>query len=213
MQFRYGRSRGSGRGVVARLLSKPGESSDRGPAINGVESMRLERDVQILLEGMAGGFLPGSEATAEADGPAPPVLVRCRGSLEFGVVSRLITLTDHVDVSRTLPDGGIEQLVADRLSILLADEAAAADADGPDTGSLRPVELEARGSPVVTRSTEGGLEARAERLGYEIATKRILLDGEQPVMLLSPDAELEARSVDYVPGPPGSPGALMAVVP
>ena len=213
VQFRYGRSRGSGRGFVARLLSKPGESSDRGPAINGVESMRLERDVQILLEGMAGGFLPGSEATAEADGPAPPVLVRCRGSLEFGVVSRLITLTDHVDVSRTLPDGGIEQLVADRLSILLADEAAAADADGPDTGSLRPVELEARGSPVVARSTEGGLEARAERLGYEIATKRILLDGEQPVMLLSPDAELEARSVDYVPGPPGSPGALMAVGP
>ena len=213
VQFRYGRSRGSGRGFVARLLSKPGESSDRGPAINGVESMRLERDVQILLEGMAGGFLPGSEATAEADGPAPPVLVRCRGSLEFGVVSRLITLTDHVDVSRTLPDGGIEQLVADRLSILLADEAAAADADGPDTGSLRPVELEARGSPVVARSTEGWLEARAERLGYEIATKRILLDGEQPVMLLSPDAELEARSVDYVPGPPGSPGALMAVGP
>ena len=213
VQFRYGRSRGSGRGFVARLLSKPGESSDRGPAINGVESMRLERDVQILLEGMAGGFLPGSEATAEADGPAPPVLVRCRGSLEFGVVSRLITLTDNVDVSRTLPDGGIEQLVADRLSILLADEAAAADADGPDTGSLRPVELEARGSPVVARSTEGGLEAREERLGYEIATKRILLDGEQPVMLLSPDAELEARSVDYVPGPPGSPGALMAVGP
>ena len=213
VQFRYGRSRGSGRGFVARLLSKPGESSDRGPAINGVESMRLERDVQILLEGMAGGFLPGSEATAEADGPAPPVLVRCRGSLEFGVVSRLITLTDHVDVSRTLPDGGIEQLVADRLSILLADEAAAADADGPYTGSLRPVELEARGSPVVALSTEGGLEARAERLGYEIATKRILLDGEQPVMLLSPDAELEARSVDYVPGPPGSPGALMAVGP
>ena len=32
-------------------------------------------------------------------------------------------------------------------------------------------------------------------------------------MLLSPDAELEARSVDYVPGPPGSPGALMAVGP
>lgn len=213
VQFRYGRSRGSGRGFVARMLAKPGASSDRGPAIDGVESMRLERDVQILLEGMADGFLPGSEATTEADGPAPPVTVRCRGSLEFAVVSRLITLTDHVDVSRTLPDGGVEQLVADRLSILLADEDATPDADGLDTGSLTPVELEARGTPVVARSTEGGLEARAERLGYEIATKRILLDGEQPVMLLSPDAELEARSVDYVPGPPGSPGALMAVGP
>ena len=215
VQFRYGRSRGSGRGFIARLLAKPGATSDRGPALDGVESMRLERDVQIRLEGIAGGFLPGSDpGDANAD---TPVMVRSRGSLEFAVVSRLLTLTDSVDVSRTLPDGGVEQLACDRLSILMADGGAATGeaepAEGLDTGGLQPVELEARGSPVVARSTSGGLEARAERLGYEMASRRILLDGEQPVLLLSPDAELEARSVDYVPGPPGSPGALMAVGP
>jgi hypothetical protein len=213
VQFRFGRSRGSGRGFVARLPATQGGGDDGGSLINDLESMRLERDVQIRLEGMAGGFLPGSEAAPELEGPAPPVMVRCRGSLEFAVVSRLITLSDQVDVSRTLPDGGLEQLVADRLSILLADDGSVADSDHFDTGGLKPVELEARGSPVVARSTEGGLEARAERLGYEVASQRILLDGEQPVMLLSTDAELEARSVDYVPGPPGSPGALMAVGP
>ena len=213
VQFRYGRSRGSGRGFMARLLSKPGGGSDRGPAIDGVEAMRLERDVELRLEGLAGGFLPGSDPAAAADDQETPVMVRSRGSLEFAVVSRLITLTDSVDVSRTLPDGGVEQLACDRLSILLADDGGVPDADGLDTSGLQPVELEARGSPVVARSTTGGLEARAERLGYEMATRRILLDGEQPVMLLSPDAELEARSVDYVPGPPGSPGALMAVGP
>jgi hypothetical protein len=212
VQFRYGRSRGSGQGFVARLLSKPGEGSGRGPAIDGVETMRLERDVQIRLEGLAGGFLPGSDPGVAAD-EASPVTIHSRGSLEFAVVSRLITLSDSVDVSRTLPDGGVEQLACDRLSILLADGAATPELDGLDTGGLQPVELEARGSPVVARSTSGGLEVRAERLGYEMATRRILLDGEQPVMLLSPDAELEARSVDYVPGPPGSPGALMAVGP
>jgi hypothetical protein len=212
VQFRYGRSRGSGQGFVARLLSKPGGGIGRGAAIDGVESMRLERDVQIRLEGLSGGFLPGSDPT-ETPAEAAPVMIQCRGNLEFGVVSRLISLSDRVDVSRTLPDGGVEQLACDRLSILLADGAGGPAAEGLDTGGLQPVELEARGSPVVARSTNGGLEVRAERLGYEMATRRILLDGEQPVMLLSPDAELEARSVDYVPGPPGSPGALMAVGP
>lgn len=211
VQFRYGRSRGSGRGFIARLLAKPGEVNERGPALDGVESMRLERDVQIRLEGLAGGFLPGSDP-ADASSESP-VMVRSRGSLEFAMVSRLITLTDSVDVSRTLQDGSIEQLACDRLSILLAGEGSPEDAEGVNTGGLQPVELEARGTPVVARSTSGGLEARAERLGYEMASRRILLDGEQPVLLLSSDAELEARSVDYVPGPPGSPGALMAVGP
>jgi hypothetical protein len=216
VQFRYGRSRGSGQGFVANLLSKPGAGDDRGPAVAGVESMRLERDVKLQLEGLVGGFLPGSDAAATpaADaGGATPVLVRCRGSLEFAVVSRLVTLSDHVDVSRSLPDGGTEQLSCDRLSILLAQEGGKLESDALDTDGLTPVELEARGSPVVARSTAGGLEARGERLGYEIATRRILLDGEQPVLLMSPDADLEARSVDYVPGPPGSPGSLMAVGP
>lgn len=215
VQFRYGRSRGSGQGFVANLLSKAGNGGDRGPDVAGVESMRLERDVKLQLEGLTGGFLPGSDAAADrvVEDETAPVVVRCRGSLEFAVVSRLVTLTDRVDVSRSLPDGGTEQLSCDRLSILLAQKGGKPESDALDTSGLTPVELEARGSPVVARSSAGGLEARGERLGYEIASRRILLDGEQPVLLMSPDADLEARSVDYVPGPPGSPGALMAVGP
>ena len=57
------------------------------------------------------------------------------------------------------------------------------------------------------------IEARAARLGYEIATRRILLDGEEPVSLVAKGSEMEARKIDYMPGEPGDPGTLMAVGP
>ncbi|MEI7781542.1 MAG: hypothetical protein WCJ18_06405, partial [Planctomycetota bacterium] len=54
---------------------------------------------------------------------------------------------------------------------------------------------------------------RGTRLGYDIATRRILLDGDEPVSLVVQGTEMEARSIDYCPGPAGAPGALMAVGP
>jgi len=204
VQFRHGRSTGSGRSLVARLLSKPG-GSDRGPNIAGVDSIRLERDVKLKLEGLGAGMLPGSPAPSRAESESGvPVHVSCRGGLTFHMAANLITLEDHVDVTRTLPDGGGDQIACDLLSITLAKQ---------ETGGMSAREIEARGRPVIARSSGAGLEARANRLGYEIATRRILLDGEQPVSLVARDVQMEARSIDYVPGPPGDPGSLMAVGP
>ena len=68
VQFRYGRSSGSGRGLVARLQPRDGPptAGDNGPNIGGVETIRLDRDVRMRLEGFRGSVLPGRE-------PAPPV--------------------------------------------------------------------------------------------------------------------------------------------
>jgi hypothetical protein len=65
----------------------------------------------------------------------------------------------------------------------------------------------------VARSAQAGLEARAARLGYEIATRRIVLDGDDPVSLVVRTTEMEARKIDYCPAPAGGAGALMAVGP
>lgn len=237
VQFRYGRSSGSGRGLVAVLKPRPGQQGGagdplgQGPNVGGVDSIRLERDVRMRLEGLEGGLLPGAEAAVVADQPAaqagapgsaspgvppaaippPPVLVSCRGSLCFNVSANVITLEDHVDVLRAMPDGGTDQLTCDLLAILLG-----TDAEGqgdPAPGGLKPQEIQAKGTPVVVRSTAGELEARAARLGYELATRRILLDGPEPVSLIARGSEMEARKIDYCPGPPGDPGSLMAVGP
>ena len=219
VQFRYGRSHGSGRGLLARLLPRAApqgpDALGQGPNIGGVDSIRLDRDVRIRLEGMSGGFLPGTpahESAASADVPPPPVLVNCRGSLTLNVPANVITLADHVDVVRPTPDGGSDQITCDLLAILMAHEGEQQEGEKPK-GPLKPTEIQAKGAPVVVRSTGAELEARATRLGYEVATRRILLDGTEPVSLVAKGSEMEARKIDYTPGPPGDPGSLMAVGP
>jgi len=219
VQFRYGRSSGSGRGLVARLKPRATpqgvDSLGQSPNIGGVDSIRLDRDVRMRLEGVAGGMLPGRQvalATTAADretaaAEAPPVIVSCRGSLSFNVAANVITLEDHVDVVRATPGGGADQITCELLAILLG------AGEGAEAGGLAPVEIQAKGAPVVARSAGAELEAKAARLGYEIATRRILLDGTEPVSLIARNTEMEARKIDYTPGPAGEPGSLMAVGP
>jgi len=209
VQFRYGRSSGSGRGFIARLTPRESES-EHGPNFGGVDSLRLDRDVRMRLEGLAGGLLPGQRETAgppaaPPSSASPPVLVSCRGSLCLNMSANVITLEDQVDVLRTGTDAAADHLICDLLAILLARREQA--------GGLEPVEIQAKGAPVVATSAAAGLDARAARLGYEIATRRILLDGEEPVTLAVQGTDMEARQIDYTPGPPGDPGRLMAVGP
>ncbi len=216
VQFRYGRSTGSGRALLARLLPRAG-AADQGPGIGGVDSIRLDRDVQMRLEGMQGGLLPGQKqpaagAAPESTAEAAPVLVSCRGGLCLNVSANVITCEDQVEVVRTIPGGSTDQLACELLAIVLGRQEPAAGGSA-DKSELRPVEIQAKGTPVIARSSGAGLEARAARLGYEIATRRILLDGEEPVSLVARGTEMEARSIDYVPGPSSAPGSLMAVGP
>jgi hypothetical protein len=213
VQFRYGRSTGSGRALLARLLPRQG-ASDQGPSIGGVDSIRLDREVRMRLEGMQGGLLPGQKTPAAGAEPgstadAVPVFVSCRGGLCLNVSANVITCEDQVEVVRTVPGGSTDQLACELLAIMLG----RSDPTAGGKSELKPVEIQAKGTPVVARSSGAGLEARAARLGYEIATRRILLDGEEPVSLVARGTEMEARSIDYVPGPASAPGSLMAVGP
>jgi hypothetical protein len=221
VQFRYGRSTGSGRALVAALLPKAGGGGPgmSGPNIGGVDSIRLDRDVRMRLEGFSGGLLSGPDAprqtvtgTAGPDAEQPPVLVSCRGALCMNVSANVITCEDKVEVVRTAAGGATDQLSCDLLAIMLA-RGEAEPGRGAAGGGLKPVEIQARGTPVIARSTAAELEAKGARLGYEIATRRILLDGEEPVSLVVQGSEMQARSIDYCPGPPGDPGSLMAVGP
>jgi hypothetical protein len=140
------------------------------------------------------------------------VLVTCRGGLCLNVSANVITCEDQVEVVRTVPGGSTDQLACELLAIMLGRQEPAAGGSGGKS-ELKPIEIQAKGTPVVARSSGAGLEARAARLGYEIATRRILLDGEEPVSLVARGTEMEARSIDYVPGPASAPGSLMAVGP
>jgi len=211
VEFRYGRSIGRGRGLVAMLLPQPG-GAGQGPNIGGVDTVRLEREVELRLEGMAAGVLPEASAAGTADEPATdrPVHVTCAGNLTTNLSANVITLEDAVEVRRGQLEQGGDQLSCDVLAIILGEPDAAADK--PD-GGLQVVEIQASGAPAIVRSGANSLEVRTGRLGYEVQTRRIRLDGDDPVAVTAVGLELEAASLDYSPAADGGPGSLLAAGP
>jgi hypothetical protein len=246
VQFRYGRSTGRGQGLLITLLPKPnqpGRASRRretgaggtelgGPNVGGIDAVRLERDVRLQLEGIGGDMLPAAEP---AEGSAPGgdgggVRVACAGPMTFHPNAGLVLLEDRVEVVRAGREAdGADELACDTLTIALGNAAvsdAAAVQEGAGaagegrvrTGPMTVREIEARGAPAVARSRSAGLEARAARIGYQIASRRILLDGGQRVSLSARGIEMEASAIDYVPdasveGKPPGPGTLLAAGP
>ena len=208
VEFRYGRSIGRGRGLVAMLLPQPG-GSGQGPNIGGVDTVRLEREVELRLEGMAAGLLPGAAAAGATEEPAAelPVHVTCAGSLTTNLSANVITLEDAVEVRRGQLEQGGDQLSCDVLAIILGEHSPAAE---EAASGLQVVEIQASGAPAIVRSGTNNLEVRTGRLGYEVHSRRIRLDGDDPVTVTAVGLELEAASLDYTPGADGGPGSLLA---
>ncbi|MEO2000167.1 MAG: hypothetical protein ABGW75_00980, partial [Pirellulales bacterium] len=140
-----------------------------------------------------------------------PVLVKCDGGLTANLSANVITLEDAVDVRRGVPEQRGDHLSCDVLAIVLGEGEQQTKEDS--SSSLEVVEIQASGSPVRVQSPSAGLEVRADRLGYELHTGRILLDGEDPVSIHATGVELEAKSVDYTPGQANTIGSLMAIGP
>ncbi len=211
VEFRYGRSIGRGRGLVAMLLPQPG-GSGQGPNIGGVDTVQLEREVELRLEGMAAGVLPGAAPAGTAEEPAAelPVHVTCAGSLTTNLSANIITLEDAVEVKRGELEQGGDQLTCDVLAIILGEPDAPADTSD---GGLQVVEIQASGAPTIVRSGGNNVEVRTGRLGYEVQTRRIRLDGDDPVAVTAIGLELETASLDYTPGADGGPGSLLAAGP
>ena len=218
VQFRYGRSRGEGRGLVAVLRPRqaaavPPAHPGQGPNIGGVDSIRIDRDVRMRLEGFTGGFVPGADAAGggqrDADAAraadTTPVLVTCRGALCLNEPAKVITLEENVDIVRDLPDRNRDHIACDLLTIYLARNGG--------QGRLEPVQVIASGKPVVARSTAEGLEACAATLGYDLKHARIVLSGNDPVAVKFRGNEVVARGIEYRAAASGEIGRLDAAGP
>jgi hypothetical protein len=229
VQFRYGRSTGSGQGLAITLLPKaggPGRGSRRtnaaggesalgGPNIGGIDSVRLEREVRLLLAGIGGDMVPATPAAAAAAAGADPgsaadrVRVRSAGPMTFHPNAGIVLLEDRVEVVREQAASGdatggttaaTDELSCDALTLALGGTASDDQAAAGRPGGMAVREIEARGAPAVARSRSAGLEVRADRIGYQVSSRRILLDGGQRVSLSARGLDMEAAAIDYVPG-------------
>ena len=102
------------------------------------------------------------------------------------------------------PTGEPDQLTCDLLSLWLIERPK--DAAGPPAaktaktaGSLDliPERLEAVGNPVVVTAPSSNATAHAKRIEYNLLTKSITLDGDEPVFLQQGPNEIYARSLFY----------------
>ncbi len=168
----------------------------------------------------------GPETTQPwAEGPIP-VELSCCGPFRFDVAKKVATFEDCVDVWRINPVGPSDQLECDRLSIYFEEQGppsaspdAAAQRASSDSsssasrrgaGRLVPRRIEARGNPVVLAMPSQQVAAQGERLEYDFAQKRIVLDGTEQVWLSQRNSEIHARTLQYQFGAPGRIGRVVA---
>ena len=188
VQFRHGRSSGSGRGFAARLAPRQAETG-RVPGIGSVETIRIDRDVRMRLEGFSGGLIPGATPNSAA-GPAPraaaPVLVSCRGSLCLNVAANVITLEDGVEVVRAVGTGLADQLSCDLLAIVLARrEQPAAGVPQEGGGAGQPSRAARASSSARTAASAAGMASSPSRSAFRYSMVPPTSRGRAPRLRMS----------------------------
>ena len=134
------------------------------------------------------------------------------------VDDQVATFRDQVNVLRSHPDGPSDRLTCDLLSVFFArpPQTGAGQPGHPLAGrgaspkgksstpgfDLQPARFEAQGSPAVLTVPMDRLEARAERLQYNLHDGQVYLEDHQEAALRKDRDEIHTPSLRYVPGPP-----------
>lgn len=235
VDFIYGPNRGNGVEMLL-LLTTPAEKAaaekaGAGPPPGAVKLFQLEREVSMRIEPGDAELFPapaGPTKPVAPRGPGkanPPVEVTCLGAFQFDAHEYKAVFHDHVEVLRLNAEGGSDQMLCERLTLTFepdptagaksgaANEAAAGN-DKPSGGmpKLRPKSLSARGNPVRLNSPSRGVEARGQRLEYDIQKRSGKLTDPDEAMLQQLDPvrgelqEVHAPRLDFESAPPESPG-------
>jgi hypothetical protein len=214
VRFNWGPHFGSGQDMEIKLL--PGNSGASGLDVAGIASFELRHIERLHLElGPEGQKLLAAPAKTGAKGdagqsansassPKTPVDIACTGPFRFDVVRRVATFHDNVRVVKTNPTGDPDQIACDLLSLWFIERANGAGGSPPaktatTAGSLdlAPERLEAVGNPVVVTAPSSDATAQAKRIEYNLLTKSITLDGDDPVFLQQGPDQICARSLYY----------------
>ncbi len=232
VDFRYGRHYGRGQQLHMKLIlneSKKG-ADHRSPNIAGVELFEMARIEKLHLElgktpkepkAMPGSKRPPAQAALKPQDTMTdlPIEVICKGPFRFNVPAKLATFEDQVDLMRIHPTGPVDQISCERLSLFLADRGKAGPgkkpkAKVPDNPAaafdLQPQRIIAQGAPVIVSAPSERLDARGQRLEYDLVAERIVLDGFGEVMLRQGANEIHSQSLMYQSAGPGRLGRIEA---
>jgi hypothetical protein len=225
VDFRWGLNSGRGRKMEIKLLPRlgPHVADQQGPNIGGIEEFQLEHVERLHLD-------MGSASAASSQGKAPPsqppgspmpgtlaahaapVEITCRGPFRFRLVEQepVATFRDQVDVLRIQPNGPCDHMSCELLSIFFTrpdprPDAASTAKKSASGFDLQPARIVAQGTPTTLNSPVEHVQARAERLEYNVIDGQIVLADTQEVMLLKDASEIHGPSLKYTPGPADHP--------
>ncbi len=229
VDFRWGPNYGRGRQLRIKLLTDDDSEATnaRGPKVTGIESVELAHIERLHLEL---GQSKASDRAEKKDAKEPsllqsssalPVEITCRGPFRFNAIKKTATFEDQVNVLRVHPDGPSDQLNCELLSVFFVErpqsslegvEESKGKSKKKSAGSLDLVaqRIEARGHPVILNAPSKQLEARGERLEYDLLTGRIVLEDPREVMLKHEASEIRARNLQYESAGPGRLGQIVA---
>ena len=228
VDFQWGLNSGRGRQMEIKLLPRlgPRVANQDGPNIGGIEQIQFEHVERLHLDmgsGSAAGPAGGSAAPVARSQPAgppklgalsahaAPVEITCRGPFRFNLIEQKATFRDQVDVLRIQPNGPCDRMSCELLSIYFARPAQLPGGAPPSKQhapgfDLKPARLEAQGTPTTVTAPMDHVQARAERLQYNLLDGQIYLQDTQEVTLQKDANEIHSQSLRYTPGPPNHTG-------
>lgn len=167
--FRMGHSHGSGRDLEILLAAADGRQDANVMRSAALQTVRLNHDVRMRLESVAGPPPPGKPQTPQAT--EPPIEITCKGHFQFDAENYAASFHDRVDVFRLNPVGESDQLNCQLLTVFFAkpgqtllDENAPTRRDPTVASRVRLIE--ARGKPVTMRSPAQGIYASCEGIDF-----------------------------------------------
>jgi len=163
---------------------------------------------QLAAAAAAGQFVPSD----------PPIEITCAGPFFFDAIHHVARFEEHVDVLRHNFDGQSDQLSCELLEVRFQEEApegtsgkSGGDQSQPTNkknsrlpqarglSPIKPHQIVATGHPVTIRSPSADAFAQGDKLVFDIPTRRLRIQGEQPVFLRYGTNEVRAPAVQYEP--------------
>lgn len=230
VRFQFGGNEGEGRHLRIALDHRDGGTvGSQFDSVSGIRRLELATLQRLHIEpshvSLSADSKAGIRREAPLSGQQSPLELSCDGAFAFDFETQIATFEDNVLVQEL--DAQQNTLHCELLHLKFADRSsmpAVAVASAEDPGSrasnerndLQLVSLFAEGSssaPVRIDSPERNTRILADRVDYQVATRRIKASSRSQVAIDHPLGRITAKELKYTLPPDGTPGPLDATGP
>lgn len=201
----------SGRHLEIRMdTDKRKTTKSNDSQLGNIESLQIMQEVRATLSPGQVQLGMDTKPTADKKDDAPPVQISCAGLFRFNFTSQVSTFADQVRLQQVHPQGQLDQLHCEKLSIYFTSTTLDADEQtgkqNQSFGKLRPGLIEAVGSEkypqVILDSQSQQASVKCERLRIEVDSRRITFEDQQEVVLRHQGKEIHAQQQIRYQAPP-----------